>query len=154
MINGNSLSLKDKADEISKWVNDLFSQEVWGYIRMDREALRKLTQQECSEIGYILSSQSMDIQMRANKIASCMKWTKHHIDTMIASTLNNYDKFKPYEERRLLATKDNDVAIKMLSQLSELEQKKEALEFLAQRVDNLAKYLIEVRRAKYEPSPN
>lgn len=152
MTNGNHLSLKDKAEEITKWVNELFSDEVWGYIRMTRENVAKLSQQDCAEIGYILSEQAAELQLRANKINALIKWIDHQVNIIIAPHLGNYDKYKPYNERRILSVRDNDVAMKMQNQINELEQKKESIDFLSHRIENLAQYLKEVRRSKYEPS--
>lgn len=148
--NGSVISLTDRANQINDWVQNLFTEEIWEYIRLNREQMQKLSANDCAEIAFILRQQALFVQMKLNKITACTKSIMYDMDMMIAPQLREYDKFVKYEERRLLATRENDVLIKMSAQLNDLEQKKEALEYVGQRLENMSMSMNDIRRTKYE----
>lgn len=148
--NGNVLSLADRANSINDWVQKIFSEEIWGYIKLSREDLSKLNSFECGEIAFILRQQAFFVQSKINKISACIKSLEHDIAYLIAPSLDSYDKYKKYEEKRFLAIRENEVLRKLDTSLIDLSQKKEALEFLAQRLNDMSISISDLRRMKYE----
>jgi hypothetical protein len=148
--NGNVISLTDRANYINDWVQNLFTEENWALVRLTRAEIQKLSAIDCAEIAFILRQQALFVQMKINKISACVLSLNHDMNMLIAPKMKDYDKYVKFEERRLLATRENDVLVKMSSQLNDLEQKKEALEYLGQRLENLSIAMNDIRRTKYE----
>ena len=80
--------------------------EVDKYMNMSRNVLEKLSQEDCAQIAYMLSSYAFYLQRMHNREASRITWAKKVLRGALADITGTYGgKFSTYEERRSQAIK-------------------------------------------------
>lgn len=139
------------AEYTSKLGADEFEQipsEIKGYLSMGREELRGLSDQDRDDIAYILGGTAYNIQRAYNTELSRVNWAEENIKKIICSQLEQYQvsKYTPFEEKRLMAIRGDDVAnkfheIKMYAQL-----RADRLHDLSRRVEFMSRILQQARR--------
>ena len=95
---------------MSPYIDDnMPSDELNQYLTMNRNAIEKLTPDDCGEIAYRLSQFSFHIQRTINREIARYNWSDEKIKEIIADDLNNYKGYG-YVEKSLQAIKNNEKA--------------------------------------------
>ena len=144
--------LVDEEQKTKSWVKTFFSDEVIKYLRLTHNELVQLSPVECATIGYLLSSQSFFVQKEINTNKALAKEILHNIDKIIEPELRQLSQYIPKDERRLFAITSDGAAKNLHDLLIDTQKKIEALDFLSNRLDQMSRAMIELKRAKYEPS--
>lgn len=137
----------DKLDEIlDQFEKDLGivprtkpNPEVELLMRLTRAELKVLSPEDCSEAAIILEQYSFYIQRVFNLDKARHDWCVEQVNRLIAPTLNQYGtNYTKYDEKRMLAVKDNDVASKLDFQRIKSMNRMNRLEYLSGKVGSYA----------------
>tara|TARA_R110000765_G_scaffold425619_1_gene538938 strand:- start:131 stop:622 length:492 start_codon:yes stop_codon:yes gene_type:complete len=116
-------------------------------LRMD--SLRKMSPEECGEFAFSLAQKSLYLQHEINKQTQRINWAKTNIDMMIAGNIDSYgSKYTPYENRKMLAIKDNDYTIKLYEVIVKAQQIIDRLSYIPNKISYMSKTLIELQTTK------
>lgn len=114
---------------------------------MNQQNVSSLTLDECGEAALILSQYSYYIQTVINKEKALIRWTNYSIEQVVTRDIDKYIGYK-YEERLSKAIVNNDYASKVNKLKVNAEIKVERLQFLASKIDSIAKIYIELSQTK------
>lgn len=121
----NDLSSRQK--QIIKHLNDYLQQlglniskskESEKILQFNRDNLRKLTSEECTENAYLLYQYAIFIQRELNKHKSLQMWAIRLLDKELGVVLPQQgNKYTKFEEKRLLALNSGNNYIEELDKL-------------------------------------
>lgn len=124
------------------------SDEIQKYLSMNQEQLRRLSIEECNEIAFLLNKEALFIQKERNILNGKISWGNSTIDWIIVSRLSNYDKYIPYDAKRILAIKDDEYIKKLYGIVVQSQQYIESTTFITNQLKNLADNLVDLARSK------
>lgn len=105
--------------------------EVNRYLTMTVNEQRKLTAEECGEAAVILNQSATYIQLEINRIKADINWCNNYINWLVANKVMEYGStYTPFEYRRLLASRDNDVAMQLHGIIADAELQEQSLAYL------------------------
>ena len=119
------------------------------YLELESNAMRGLNEQECCEASIVLNQYSAFLQESYNKELSRVNWATSEMKRVSAPQLKQYaGKFQSYEEKcNLVIAGDEHVSeldrVRMWAQ-----QLADRLNFMAQRVDAIAKSYLALAQSK------
>ncbi len=123
--------------------------EVNRYLTMSGAERRKMDAEDCGEAAVTLNQAGTYIQLELNKIRADINWCNKYIDWLVSNTITQYGtKWTPFEYRRLLASKDNDVALKLHTIISDAELQAQSLEYLPNQLRATAASYSELQQTK------
>jgi len=123
--------------------------EVERFLTMTSTELRRLSAEECGEASIIINQEATYIQLQLNMIKADINWCNKYIEWLIARTITQYGtKYTPFEYRRLLASRDNDVAMKLHQIIANAEAKAECLAYIPNQLTAAAKSFSELQQTK------
>lgn len=118
-------------------------------LNLKREQLSKLSPEECGELAYVLAQQSTSLQKEINKYSQRVSWANTNIDSMICSHIDNYGgRFTTYDNRRMLAIKDNEYTMKLYEVLVQSQRIIDRLSYLPAKISYMSRTLIELQQTK------
>jgi len=121
----------------------------YNFLNTTPAQLRKMSPEECGEVAFVLSQKSLHIQREINKHTQRINWAKTNIDTMIAGNIDSYgSKYTPYENRRILAIKDNDYTSRLYQIIVKAQQVIDRLSYIPNKISYMSKTLIELQTTK------
>ena len=89
--------------------NKFTEDELNSYFTMNRDAIEKLTPEDCAQIAMRLSQYALFVQRTLNREIARHNWAEESIKETIADEINNYKGYG-YVEKSLQAIKHNDKA--------------------------------------------
>ena len=109
--------------------------------------LRKMGPEELSEGAYTLSQYAFFLQKAINKEISCVKWCDESIKRILSREIPQQRAYS-YDERRMLAIKENDATQKIDELRVKSQLKIDRLNYVSMRVENLAQSMRYIKREK------
>lgn len=123
--------------------------EVERFLNMSMMEMRRLSAEECGEAAVILNQEGTYIQLELNRVRADVDWCNKYIDWLVASTIAQYGgKYTPFEYRRLLASKDNDVAMKLHKIVGNAELQAKCIEYLPNQLRATAASFSDLQQTK------
>lgn len=114
--------------------------EAKRILNLEPSVLNKMSATECGESAFCLRQYSWYLQRSLNKERTNMKWAEESTKRTIAATIHNY-RGVSYEERKMQAVKDNDVASNLDTLRIKAQLKIDRISFLADKIGDMAKSL-------------
>jgi len=133
---------------MNKYISDVLPEaELSEYLTMSRDALEKLTIEDCGQIAYRLGQFAFHIQRTLNRESARFNWSEETIKETIADEINNYKGYG-YIEKSAQAIKHNEKAQAINKIKKYTKQRLDRLTYLASSIKNLSDILISIQRAK------
>jgi len=118
-------------------------------LNLSRDQLSKMSPDDCGELAYVLSQQSAYLQKEINKYNQRIQWANTNIDSMICSQVDNYgSRYTTYDNRRMLAVKDNEYTMKLYEIAVQSQRVVDRLAYLPGKISYMSKTLIELQQTK------
>lgn len=128
-------------------VHNFTNSELNTYFTMTRDAIEKLSPEDCAQISYRLAQYAFFLQRTLNREIARHNWAEETIKETIADELNNYKGYG-FLEKSLQAIKHNDKAINLNKIKKYAQQRMDRLSYLANSVKNLSDIILSVQRTK------
>jgi hypothetical protein len=125
----------------------LTESELQQYLSMNREALEKLSPEDCGNIAYRLGQYAFFIQRTINREIARYNWADETIKETIADEINNYKGYG-YVEKAGQAIKHNDKATSLNNIKKYAKQRTDRLSYLANSIKNLSDIILSIQRNK------
>lgn len=123
------------------------SDELNSYLSMNRDAIEKLTPEDCFQIAYRLGQMAFHIQRNLNREIARHNWAEDSLKLVIADDINNYKGYG-YMEKLYQAIKNNDKANSLHKIQKYAKQRMDRLSYLANSLKNLSDILLSIQRNK------
>lgn len=121
--------------------------ELNNYFSMNRDAIEKLTPEDCAQISYRLAQYAFFLQRTLNREIARHNWAESTIKEAIADEINNYKGYG-FVEKSLQAIKHNDKALALAKIQKYAKQRMDRLSYLANSVKNLSDIILSVQKTK------
>ena len=121
--------------------------EINQYLSMNRDAIEKLSPEDCAQISYRLGQFAFHVQRNLNREIARCNWAEEVIKETIADEINNYKGYG-YVEKSYQAIKNNDKALALNSIKKYAKQRSDRLSYVANSLKNLSDILLSVQRNK------
>jgi len=128
-------------------VHNFTEDELNNYFSMSRDAIEKLTPEDCAQIAYRLAQYAFYIQRTINRELARYNWAEESIKESIADEINNYKGYG-FLEKSLQAIKHNDKATNLNKIKKYAQQRMDRLSYLANSIKNLSDIILAVQRTK------
>lgn len=128
-------------------VHNFAESELNEYFTMSRDAIEKLTPEDCAQISYRLAQYSLFLQRTLNREIARHNWAESTSKETIADEINNYKGYG-FVEKSLQAIKHNDKASALAKIQKYAKQRMDRLSYLANSVKNLSDIILSVQRTK------
>ncbi len=128
-------------------VNQQTANEATRLLSIDHKEISRMSAIECGEAAVTLLFFSAHLQRAVNKEMARARWADESVKRIIASKLAK-QKGYGFEERRLTAVKESDMAMKLEQIRVNALIRQDRIGFLAAKVETLAKALDGLRQAK------
>lgn len=138
----NSVGL-GKYSEVHSFTNEELNQ----YFTMNRDAVEKLTPEDCAQISFRLSQYALFLQRTLNREIARHNWAEESIKETIADEINNYKGYG-YIEKSNQAIKHNDKANSLNRIKKYAKQRMDRLSYLANNIKNLSDIILAVQKTK------
>lgn len=123
------------------------SNELNSYLSMNRDAIEKLTPEDCFQIAYRLGQMAFHIQRSVNREIARHNWAEDSLKLVIADDINNYKGYG-YMEKLYQAIKNNDKANSLHKIQKYAKQRIDRLSYLSNNLKNLSDILLSIQRNK------
>ena len=142
--------IEEKFNEYNKFLNlNLnINNEVNKYLNLDADSMKIMTAEDLSIAAACISRHSLFIQQETNKHIRIINWIDANLKIITSGQTEQYDKYLPFEEKRLLAIKGNDLTSKMLSSKVEHQMHADHLNSLSYRIEFYSKTLSGIKDEK------
>lgn len=121
--------------------------ELNNYFSMNRDAIEKLTPEDCAQIAYRLAQYAFYIQRTINRELARYNWAEESVKEAISDEINNYKGYG-YIEKSLQAIKHNDKASGLNNIKKYAKQRVDRLSYLANNIKNLSDVIMSVQKNK------
>jgi hypothetical protein len=128
-------------------VHNFTEGELNNYFTMNRDAVEKLSPEDCAQISYRLAQYAFFIQRTLNREIARHNWAEESIKETIADEINNYKGYG-FLEKSLQAIKHNDKASGLNKIKKYAQQRIDRLSYLANSIKNLSDIMLSVQRTK------
>jgi hypothetical protein len=125
----NKLGFTKYSTELSQ----LSESELNHYLTMNRDALEKLTPDDCGQISYRLGQFAFHVQRTINREIARYNWAEESIKETIADEINNYKGYG-YIEKAQQAIKHNDKAEALNNIKKYAKQRSDRLCYLSKEI--------------------
>ena len=132
---------------LPEYVVSFASDEINTYLTMNRDAIEKLTPEDCAQIAYRLSQFSFHLQRSINRELARHNWADEHIKETICDDINNYKGYG-YIEKSYQAIKHNEKAQSLSSIRKYAKQRIDRLSYIANNIKNLSEIILAVQKTK------
>jgi hypothetical protein len=123
------------------------SDELNQYLSMNRDAIEKVTPEDCFQIAYRLGQMAFHVQRNLNREIARHNWAEDTLKLVIADDINNYKGYG-YMEKLYQAIKNNDKAASLHKIQKYAQQRMDRLSYLSNSLKNLSDILLSVQRNK------
>lgn len=133
---------------LGQYINQGFDEnELNNYFAMNRDAIEKLTPEDCAQISYRLGQYSFFLQRTLNREIARHNWAEETIKETIADEINNYKGYG-FVEKSLQAIKHNDKAASLNKIKKYAKQRMDRLSYLSNSIKNLSDIMLSVQKTK------
>lgn len=125
--------------------------EIDEILSIGAEDLGRLPPQKLAEYSFIIARYGVYLGKELNKEKSARNWAKRSLDYIVLPVMSNYRVPKDYmsnDEVKMLAIRDNDVAIKFYAYLAEKEQNIDLISDLSFDIRKMGDSLTEISKSK------
>lgn len=127
--------------------NSFPENELQTYMTMNRDAIEKLTPEDCAQISMRLGQFAFHVQRTLNREIARHNWAEETIKETIAFTINDYKGYG-YIEKSYQAINDNEKATALNKIKKYAKQRMDRLGFLANNIKNISDILLSIQRTK------
>jgi hypothetical protein len=153
------MSIEEKRQRITKLAREYSEQvglgtiynknEINKYLNLSIEEKRKLTAEECGEAAITLSQGAIYIQKEVNILQTDLNWCEKYIDFTIANeVLNLSTQYIPYENKKTVAIKNNDVAMQLQKIINDINARITSVQYIPKQLHELARAYSELQQTK------
>ena len=121
--------------------------ELSSYLNMTRDAIEKLSPEDCAQISYRLAQYSFFLQRTINRESARHNWAEETIKEIIADEINNYKGYG-FLEKSIQAIKHNERATALNKIKKYAQQRMDRLNYLSNGVKNLSDIMLSVQKTK------
>jgi hypothetical protein len=133
---------------LSNYHSKSFSEEeLDNYFSMNRDAIEKLTPEDCAQISLRLAQYALFLQRTLNREVARHNWAEENIKETIADEINNYKGYG-YIEKYYQAIKHNEKANGLNKIKKYAKQRMDRLNYLANNIKNLSDILLSIQKTK------
>jgi hypothetical protein len=144
----NILDEYENALGFTRYKPDLLSEgELNTYFTMNRDALEKLSPEDCAQISYRLGQFAFHIQRTLNREIARHNWADETVKEIISDEINNYKGYG-YVEKFYQAVKHNDRASNINAIKKYAKQRIDRLSYISNTVKNLADMVMNIQKTK------
>lgn len=144
----NILDEYEKGIGIPQYLESSFEEkELQDYLTMNRNAIEKLSPDDCAQISMRLAQFAFHIQRTINREQARHNWAEETIKEVIANEINNYKGYG-YVEKSYQAIAGNEKAFSLNKIKKYAKQRMDRLGFLANNIKNLSDILLSIQRNK------
>lgn len=129
------------------FVNTESSTELDQYLSMNRDAIEKLTPEDCFQIAYRLGQMAFHVQRNLNREIARHNWAEDTLKLVIADDINNYKGYG-YMEKLYQAIKHNERANSLHKIQKYAKQRMDRLSYLSNGLKNLSDILLSIQKNK------
>ena len=123
--------------------------DIEEYLSYDKTSLAKMTDVMAGEAAAMLAQYAFYLQKLSNDENTVCKWAEENVQRIIGPKLPQYrQSYRTYDEMKLLAIYDNDVAKQFEMLRIKAETRVNKLAYLSSRVQFMAQTLIELQKTK------
>lgn len=136
---------QNRLDEFERSVGSIspenYKPEVEQYFKMSREALQKLSREQCGEAAYELAQYSYWVQQTINRENSKLSWADAQLKVHVGKNSKKYrsEKYISYDEIQHLVIADNSYAHSLFSLKMHAKLRVERLSHLANKIEFMSK---------------
>jgi hypothetical protein len=159
------ISLLNTKDQVEQWdsvldeyessiglpayknLNSFNEIELNDYFAMNRDAIEKLTPDDCTQIALRLSQYALFLQRTLNREIARYNWAEETIKEVIADDINNYKGYG-YIEKAYQAIKHNDKASSLNKIKKYAKQRMDRLSYLANNIKNISDIVLNIQKIK------
>lgn len=114
--------------------------EVEKFLNISQAEIRRMSDEECGEASVILNQEATYVQLEINRLQADLNWCNGYIEFIIANNIDNTGgKYTPYEYRRVLAIKENDVAVKVQKIINNIKLQIDAIHYIPNHLECISK---------------
>ncbi len=121
--------------------------EATRLLSVGQTEIRRMTGLECAESATILFNFAFSLQRATNREQGRINWAERSIMKMIAPRIK-MQSAATFEERKLLAIKENDLAEKLSQITNQAQLRADRIAFLSTKVENLARSFGNLQQTK------
>lgn len=121
--------------------------ELNSYFNMNRDAIEKLSPEDCAQISYRLAQYSFFLQRTLNREIARHNWAEESIKETIADEINNYKGYG-FIEKSIQAIKHNEKAHALDKIKRYAKQRMDRLSYLSNNIKNLSDIILSVQKVK------
>lgn len=123
--------------------------EVNHFLTIEQSELRRMSAEECGEASVILNQSATYVQLEQNKISADIEWCESYLQFIIAGEIGNIGtQYMPYEYRKALAIKQNDVAMSLQGIITKAKLRMNLLNYLPNQLRNLSASFADLQQTK------
>lgn len=123
-------------------------------LSLNKEQIEKLSTQDCISYSLLLNRYALYLQKVSNRLNNKVRWATHNMNIIIGKEANNYGTtYSKFDERALMVKTQNTYAIALNKIVLEEGAKLAELEFLASKIQAIAKSLT-LGKVNYEYNRN
>lgn len=142
--------INEKHEKIQKLVNQYLNKvgignitsknEVEKFLNITQNEIRHMSDQDCGEAAIILNQEATYLQLEINKMQSDINWCNEYINFLIAHYIESCGgKFLPYEYRRTIAIKQNDIAKQLQEIVNNVKIRLDSVLYIPNYLQELSK---------------
>ena len=140
-------------DEYEKSINlPLYTKkdnDVETYMNMSRPQMEKLSQEDCAQIAYVLSSYAFYLQRMHNREIARITWAKSMLKDALADSVDQYHvKFSTYDERKSKAIKHDEYANNINKIMTYAQTRADRLTFLSNGIRYIVEAMTNIQKSK------
>lgn len=150
---------KEKHEKIQKLIEKYQSEigvgilqpnnEINRFLSMTINEQRKMDAIECGEASVVLNQAAVYVQLEINKTQADINWCNKYINFLIADNIANAgNKFTPFEYKRTIAIKNNDVATQLESVVNAASLRIDSLQYIPNHLKAAASAFSELQQTK------
>lgn len=119
-------------------LNDVVEQDVSFYLSCTREQMKGMSPEECREASIVLSREALYVQNEINRLQNRMDWAKFRFDQLVASEIEQMDRFTKDEYKRHMIAQNSPAALEYQQIISECERYICRLNFIPNKLERIA----------------
>lgn len=134
-------NLQEKHSKVQKLLNDypnkvglgglVASNDVQKFLTVTQSEIRRMSAEECGEASVVLNQSATYIQLEINRIQADIDWCEQYIHFLISESIANCgSQYTPFEYRKEIAIKQNDVATKLKSIVVQAQLRLQTLSYM------------------------
>jgi hypothetical protein len=144
-----SLVIEDKLKIINDFITNYYNSvglqnvkqntEIEQYLSTSQNEMRKMTGEECLEAATMLAQEALHIQLEINRQKAILYRCTKYLNFIVAQNIDNCgSNYTPYEYRKYIAIRNNDVASQLSEMVNMINTKVEGLNFAANHLVNIS----------------